>query len=382
MAKPPPRQRQPRPPPISRQGAPYTGRLINTPLDVFDGKRGNSENFMTEFAPRNGRNCRTQTTADSMATLECRPNVDGWMTHQLTAVKKSHRVKDPMAENENNLRVRIDFVTGPQNVSTKATNRPDAYNRPTSHQIYEGDSDTHTAEFRGLATNASSVPINTTTIDISIRRQGTRHETIDKWTITIRKEHKRRDTVLAGLGQNGSQNVGALGGKTMGQVSRTLQPPNRRQEAGNIGQDYSRDPNAMDVDRATVTITNEEIRRYGSKVICSVCFGRGYIYDTCCPPAPQNMQGGSTSASTEDVMHDQNYARGNENDDSHARVAKTDPALTNEDGEAKEFDDDCKKLEDVVVNGNCARRNKSQFTCSNKSTHTSCSTGPSPKASR
>jgi hypothetical protein len=126
MAKPPPRQRQRRPPLISKQGAPSTGRLINTPLDVFDGKCGNPENYMTEFAPRNGRNCRTQTTPDSMATPESRPNVDTWMTHQLNAVKRTPRVKDPMAENEDNLR--IDFVTGPQNVSTKATKRPDAYN--------------------------------------------------------------------------------------------------------------------------------------------------------------------------------------------------------------------------------------------------------------
>jgi hypothetical protein len=36
----------------------------------------------------------------------------------------------------------------------------------------------------------------------------------------------------------------------------------------------------------------------------------------------------------------------------------------------------------VVVNGNCAQSNKSQPTCSNRSTHTSCSTRPSPKVSR
>ena len=95
---------------------------------VFDGKRDNLENFMTEFAPHNGlncRNCRMQTIPDNMATLECGPNVDTWMTHQLTAAKKSHRINDPMAENDDNLW--IDFVTGPQNVSTKANKRPDTY---------------------------------------------------------------------------------------------------------------------------------------------------------------------------------------------------------------------------------------------------------------
>ena len=190
MAKPPPRQLQPQPPLISKQGAPSTRMLINTSSGVFDGKRNNSENFMTGFAPHNGlicRNCRTQTTPDNMATLECGPNVDTWMTHWLTAAKKPHHVNDSMAENDDNLR--IDFITGPQYVSTKANKRPDTYNRPMSHQIYEGDSDTHIAEFRGSATNVSFVPINSTIIDISIRRQETRHETIDKWCHRLHGRH-------------------------------------------------------------------------------------------------------------------------------------------------------------------------------------------------
>ena len=165
----------------------------------------------------------------------------------------------------------------------------------------------------------------------------------DKWTITIQKEHKKQDTDLASLGQNGSQK--SWDKKTTGQVSRTLQPPNQRQHAINIGWNNSRGPNAIDVDRASITITDEEIQRYRSKVICSVCFGRRYIYDTCCPPTPKIMQGGSTSTSTKDVMDDKNDASGNEDDDSHSQVSKTDPSPTNKDGEAKEFNGDCKKLE-------------------------------------
>ena len=138
------------------------------------------------FAPHNRLNCHNcgmQKTPDNMATLECGPNVNAWMPHPLTAAKKPHRVNDPMAENDDNLQ--IDFITGPQYVSMKANKRPDTYNRPTSHQIYEGDSNTHIAKFRGSAMNVSFIPINSTIIDISIRRQETQHETIDKWTITI-----------------------------------------------------------------------------------------------------------------------------------------------------------------------------------------------------
>ena len=139
-----------------------------------------------------------------------------------------------------------------------------------------------------------------------------------------------------------------------GQVSHTLQPPNQRQHTISIGQNNSRGPNTINVDRASITKTDEEIQRYHLKVICSVCFGRGYIYDISSHCTPKNMQGGLTSASTKDEMDDQNDALGNENDDSRSRVSKSDPAPTNEDGEAKELDNDCKKLKDMVVNGDCA----------------------------
>ena len=361
MATPSPRLRQWREPHITKQAASSTGELTGTSTQAFDGKRRRSDKFLTEFTVYNTLSCRSSTTQvapSDMAlapTLVRGPDLDPWLELEFklaTALtKQSSRIQNPVQDN-----LWTDFVTNPRNAPPKAAKQRDVYNDLMSSQMSE-DVEAHITKFRSSTMNASFEPADPTTTNYSgllagILNQETQRETLDSCPAGVtQKEQKRRNMVRASSGQNDTQNVG---GKTTEQWSCTTRAPNQSQSSRIVGQNCSRDPNVMNVNSARVTITDKEIQRYETKVRCSLCFGRRYVYSSrpTRPLTPKNAHKGLTTSRTESVMtHDQNEDRNNENDDTCARVAKAEISPKNEPNEVAE---DAPKSEDVVINQICS----------------------------
>jgi len=177
------------------------------------------------------------------------------------------------------------------------------------------DLDSYTATFKNLAAKAGYDLTAAATIDLhsgglsrgllsAILRRDSPPDTFNEWVEAAQKEQRKYAMIRAWVGlDSGAKRVG---GKTREEWRKLL-----TNTGGRTHHTPARDPDAMDVDRIRVNLTDEEMQRYRIEGRCFRCSAQGHLSRDC-PKKTSRTQGGTTTS----------RAQGDRRGNASARVAE------------------------------------------------------------